>query len=116
MEPELGPWSTLEYITCANESAAANPPCRFYLSSMPESLVQTLPESITSLRGESFVTTSQSIEDVEGVTKARVCLLDPQAEEELKPEDNELFDYFVFGGILGMFGLGVEGGLGLTRK
>ena len=31
----------------------------------------------------------------------RVCVLDPKAKEELKPEDKEKFDYFVFGGILG---------------
>lgn len=31
----------------------------------------------------------------------RVCLLDPKATEELKPEDGELFEMFLFGGILG---------------
>lgn len=31
----------------------------------------------------------------------RVCILDPLTQKTLSPEDSELFDYFVFGGILG---------------
>jgi len=31
----------------------------------------------------------------------RVCLLDPKAELELAPSDGEVFDWFLFGGILG---------------
>lgn len=30
-----------------------------------------------------------------------VCVLDPEAKQELMPEDAKKFDYFVFGGILG---------------
>lgn len=37
------------------------------------------------------------------VPSKRVCLLDPQAKEELRPEDGEVFDVFLFGGILGGF-------------
>ena len=32
---------------------------------------------------------------------ARVCVLDPEAEKTLKPEDSGKFDYYIFGGILG---------------
>jgi hypothetical protein len=32
----------------------------------------------------------------------RVCLLDPRAEKEIEPEDGEVFDMFLFGGILGV--------------
>jgi len=31
----------------------------------------------------------------------RVCILDPESDETLKPEDADKFDYFIFGGILG---------------
>ncbi|TIB79629.1 hypothetical protein E3Q23_00014 [Wallemia mellicola] len=37
----------------------------------------------------------------EGISKDKVCLLDPKAEEEIKPEDLNNFSHFVFGGILG---------------
>lgn len=36
-----------------------------------------------------------------GTDKSKVCLLDEQLEKGLCPEDSELFDYFLFGGILG---------------
>lgn len=31
----------------------------------------------------------------------KMCILDPFAKQLLSPEDSELFDYFIFGGILG---------------
>ncbi|TGZ80342.1 DUF431-domain-containing protein [Ascodesmis nigricans] len=99
LEPELGTWSLLEYTTIASETAL---PSRFYLSSLPTSLASNLPAPLPSLRSESFVTTTQNIEELVGEEgKHRVCLLDPQAEEELTPADAERFDWFVFGGILG---------------
>lgn len=100
MEPELGAWSTLEYIAIAKETTA---PSKFYLSSLPASLASSLPNTITSLKSDNFVTTTESIETLPGVDKSRVCLLDPQAQEELRIEDAEKFDWFVFGGILGTF-------------
>ena len=36
-----------------------------------------------------------------GIPLERVCLLDPRAEKEIEPEDGEVFDMFLFGGILG---------------
>ncbi|MEM4331054.1 MAG: SAM-dependent methyltransferase [Candidatus Pacearchaeota archaeon] len=37
------------------------------------------------------------------IDETKVCVLDPQAEKELTPEESKNFDYFVFGGILGDF-------------
>lgn len=45
-------------------------------------------------------TTAKSINDLE-IPLNRICLLDSESSEELKPEDANLFDYFLFGGILG---------------
>ena len=36
-----------------------------------------------------------------GLDPSRVCLLDLRGEKELGPEDSPVFDYVVFGGILG---------------
>ena len=36
-----------------------------------------------------------------GLDLKKVCVLDPEAQEILTPEDSRKFDYFVFGGILG---------------
>ncbi|EPE05974.1 hypothetical protein F503_02803 [Ophiostoma piceae UAMH 11346] len=96
LDEELGAWSQLEYIKIARETG------NFCLSSIPDSLKQNLPETLTSTPG--FVAETRGVEDVYGqdpALKARVCLLDPAAAQELSPEDGELFDVFLFGGILG---------------
>ena len=49
-------------------------------------------------KGVSFL--KSSINDLK-VPLERICLLDSEAPEELKPCDCENFDYFLFGGILG---------------
>jgi ribosome biogenesis SPOUT family RNA methylase Rps3 len=36
-----------------------------------------------------------------GIDQSKICILDPDAKEILKPEDAKKFDYFIFGGILG---------------
>jgi carboxypeptidase D len=33
--------------------------------------------------------------------KSKVCLLDPAAKQELSPEDADIFEVYLFGGILG---------------
>ncbi|KAI4265425.1 MAG: hypothetical protein L6R38_009432 [Xanthoria sp. 2 TBL-2021] len=95
LDPECGPWSTLEYITIAKESTDAG--AAFCLSSAPIDL--DIPDSIKAVRG--FNIDHRSVEDVYQDRKDRVCLLDPAAKEELKPADAHDFDIFVFGGILG---------------
>lgn len=97
LDPELGPWSALEYQAIAQESCEAG--VNFYLSSVPTEL-----ELSSELREcKSLVVEHRSVEDLFKDKKARVCLLDPAAKAELSPRDEARFDVFLFGGILGMF-------------
>nr|OQO21832.1 hypothetical protein B0A51_10140 [Rachicladosporium sp. CCFEE 5018] len=92
LDPELESWQLLEYKTIAAECAASG--SRFILSGMSASHPD-LPQVEQS---------SQHVEDLvksAGVPHDRVCLLDPKGESDLAPADGDLFDIFVFGGILG---------------
>ncbi len=93
LDPELGPWSALEYKTVAQESKEAG--CDFILSCIPESLLS----SLKNIKYASVQTAG--VEQLFADKKSRVCLLDPAAEQELSPSDAESFDVFLFGGILG---------------
>ena len=95
LDPELGPWSALEYKAIAQESLNAG--CAFILSSVPQSLLSSeelkaIPHAHLSTRGVETIFAGQ---------KSRVCLLDPAAKRELGPDDAEIFDVYLFGGILG---------------
>lgn len=94
LDPELGPWSALEYKTIADESKAAG--CDFVLSSVPDSLLAS-----SELGDIGASAKSESVEDYFADRKDRICLLDPQAKHELSPSDGQTFDVFLFGGILG---------------
>ncbi|KAL8725998.1 MAG: hypothetical protein Q9166_007000 [cf. Caloplaca sp. 2 TL-2023] len=94
LDPECGPWSTLEYTAIAKESTDAG--ATFCLSSAPEDL--DIPVSIRRIKG--FILEHCSVEDLYQDRKNRVCLLDPTATEELSPKDAHDFDVFLFGGIL----------------
>ena len=96
LDPELGPWSTLEYRSIAQESAEAG--VRFILSSVPK--VLSLPSELRDL--QTLTIEHLSVEEVFQEDKGRVCLLDPAATVELSPEDGVKFDVFLFGGILGI--------------
>ena len=96
LDPELGPWSTLEYRAIAQESAKAG--VRFILSSVPRAM--SLPLELRGL--QSLIVEHLSVEELFQEDKGRVCLLDPAATVELSPEDGTRFDVFLFGGILGM--------------
>lgn len=96
LDPELGPWSTLEYRSIAQESANAG--VKFYLSSVPK--LMSLPPELQSL--EALIIEHSSVEELFQEEKGRVCLLDPAATVDLSPEDGDKFDVFLFGGILGM--------------
>lgn len=96
LDPELGPWSTLEYRSIAQESAKAG--VRFFLSSVPRNI--SLPPELRDL--ECLIVEHLSVEELFQDEKGRVCLLDPAAAVELSPEDGTKFDVFLFGGILGM--------------
>jgi ribosome biogenesis SPOUT family RNA methylase Rps3 len=94
LDPELGPWSALEYKTIADESRKAG--CDFILSSVPASLIAS--EDFTHVKENAR---SDSIENYFADKKSQICLLDPAATQELVPEDAAKFDIFLFGGILG---------------
>jgi ribosome biogenesis SPOUT family RNA methylase Rps3 len=95
LDPELGPWSALEYTSIAQESHDAG--CTFILSSVSESLsslpeLKAIPHAQISTKG---------VEAIFAHKKSRVCLLDPAAKQELSPDDADIFDVYLFGGILG---------------
>lgn len=104
LDPELGPWSALEYKTIAQESQRHG--CRFILSSVPESLLQS--QDVQILRDAGAEGRNDSIEEYFADRKDRICLLDPAAEQELDTSDASRFDVFLFGGILGK--TAVQGG------
>lgn len=97
LDDELGPWSELEYVTIAKESNQAG--AKFCLSSIPPTL--NIPEVLKAVPG--FTADGRSVETLYVENKSRVCLLDPAATKELSPEDGDLFDVFLFGGILGWY-------------
>ena len=96
LDPELGPWSALEYAAIAQESTSAG--ARFCLSSIPATL--NVPSNIISCNGTTVE--HRCAEEIFAELKNRVCLLDPAANAELAPDDSARFDIFLFGGILGM--------------
>ena len=95
LDPELGPWSSLEYQAIAKECHEGN--AKFCLSSISEAL--EIPSELCNVEG--LLIEHRSVEDIHARDKDRVCLLDPAAKEELSPEDGNKFDVFLFGGILG---------------
>ena len=95
LDPELGPWSALEYGCIACESRAAG--ARFLLSSVPTTL--EMPEDLAAMKGLEI--DHRSIEDRLADRKSTVCLLDPAARVDLSPADAGRFNFFLFGGILG---------------
>ncbi|KAJ6112623.1 hypothetical protein N7512_007947 [Penicillium capsulatum] len=95
LDPELGPWSALEYACIARESHDRG--ARFLLSSVPAAL--QMPADLAATRG--LEVEQRSVEEIFADRKDRVCLLDPAAQEELSPTDGDTFDVFLFGGILG---------------
>ncbi|KAI1372020.1 DUF431-domain-containing protein [Hypoxylon crocopeplum] len=97
LDPELGQWSELEYIAIAEETQRAGN--TFMLSSLSQGF--KVPEKLARI--PTFKAEQRGAEDIYGEQglKERVCLLDPQAEKDLNPDDKTEFDVFLFGGILG---------------
>ena len=96
LDEELGPWSKLEYQCIAEESFAAG--CNFLLSSVPNE-----PEITAQLNSiQHAQLRHEGVETLYAQQKNKVCLLDPAAKQELSPRDGDIFDVFLFGGILGM--------------
>ncbi|KAI9688565.1 MAG: hypothetical protein M1822_001514 [Bathelium mastoideum] len=96
LDHELEAWSALEYATIANECHEVG--TRFILSSVSPSL--QLP--CTLIRNPGVEIEQQSVETLFVKDLSRICLLDPSAQKELNPEDAQMFDVFLFGGILGI--------------
>lgn len=96
LDPELGPWSALEYACIARESHASG--ARFLLSSVPAEL--QMPVELAATNG--LEVERRSVEEIFADRKEKVCLLDPAAQIELSPKDGDNFAVFLFGGILGM--------------
>ncbi|KIW99963.1 uncharacterized protein Z518_10891 [Rhinocladiella mackenziei CBS 650.93] len=97
LDPELGPWSTLEYKTIAKESRESG--CHFILSSVPESLLTT--PDLADLQSMGAEARNDNVEAYFSDRKEKICLLDPSAAQELDPSDGSVFEIFLFGGILG---------------
>ncbi|KAI2606125.1 DUF431-domain-containing protein [Hypoxylon fragiforme] len=98
LDPELGQWSELEYAAIAAETQRAGN--TFMLSSLPSGF--EVPARLTAI--PAFRAERRGVEEMyggEGGGRDRVCLLDPQAERDLSPDDKGVFDVFLFGGILG---------------
>ena len=96
LDPELEEWSALEYKTIAEE--CYNVGSRLLLSSVPQSL--RLPNNLAGARGLEI--DHESVEVLFPQNRHQVCLLDPAAQKDLSPEDEQYFDAFLFGGILGI--------------
>ncbi|KAF3385316.1 Protein arginine N-methyltransferase SFM1 [Penicillium rolfsii] len=94
LDPELGPWSALEYAAIARESHANG--ARFLLSSVPAEL--QMPAELAATKG--LEVEQRGVEEIFADRKDKVCLLDPSAKTELSPEDGDVFEVFLFGGIL----------------
>ncbi|KAI2623756.1 DUF431-domain-containing protein [Xylaria nigripes] len=99
LDPELGPWSELEYVAIARETARVGG--RFVLSSVPPELAANLPAALAA--EPAFCAEKRGVEEIYAGARerGRVCLLDPRAGKDISPEDREVFDVFLFGGILG---------------
>lgn len=96
LDPELEEWQALEYRTIHQECHDSG--SHFIISGLTDSngAQQRLGLPANSLQ-------QQSVEKMYPTPEARqkVCLLDPKGEKDICPEDGELFDVFLFGGILG---------------
>ena len=96
LDPELEEWQSLEYRSIHQECHSTG--AQFILSGLSDvSAVQkqlNLPSS--SLQQKSVETMYATPE-----ARAKVCLLDPKAEKDISPEDADVFEAFLFGGILG---------------
>lgn len=99
LDPELGPWSELEYLAIASETKDTNG--SFILSSLPEAF--KVPAALDA--NSAFKAERRGVEELYAANKSRVCLLDPAAAKDLSPEDGETFDAFLFGGILGILSI-----------
>jgi len=102
MEEELFEWSALEYSHFVHQVGADKALITNLdvgkLSPREQGILSRVPHPIPS-----HVILKESVRDLGFIREnpARVCLLDEKGHEVLSPTDADLFDYVVFGGILG---------------
>lgn len=93
MEDAMHEWCALEYKHMLQNIG----PDHLYFTSLTDKcLNEGMPEELRSAQCYQL-----DVLNLPGVKKEEICLLDPGAKSELKPEDGEKFKYFLFGGILG---------------
>lgn len=93
MEDAIHEWCSLEYKHMLSNIG----PDHLYFTSLTDKcLNEGMPEELKSANCFQV-----DVLNLPGVKKEEICLLDPGASSELKPEDGEKFKYFLFGGILG---------------
>ena len=97
LDEELGPWSELEYQAIALESQETG--AAFILSSLPSAF--KVPTALQE--NSAFTAERRGVEELYAANKSKVCLLDPKAAKDLSPDDGDIFDAFLFGGILGVY-------------
>jgi len=96
----MGEWSQLEYATISTECSKTGG--KLYLTSLSSLLLGNLPARLHDhIASGRLIATSAEVSQLLEIKGQRLCLLDPAAEMDLKPEDGEIFDAYVFGGILG---------------
>ncbi|ORX33511.1 SAM-dependent RNA methyltransferase [Kockovaella imperatae] len=98
----IGPSSRLRFTSL---SASSIPALRSSLAHHPESgKAHAHTEPIMSLvdtSSSASASASAPASSTDKIAFSRVCLLDPRATKVLAPEDAEIFDCFLYGGILG---------------
>ncbi|RUS26428.1 hypothetical protein BC938DRAFT_470778 [Jimgerdemannia flammicorona] len=92
MEDALHEWCLLEYKHMLLTVGGAN----LHFTSLTPAALAALPPDLLGAHYHA-----SDVLGMPGVEAADVCLLDPAATEELKPEDGDAFGWFLFGGILG---------------
>lgn len=85
LEPELFPWCIIEYKSISKIVGKEN----LWFTNIKK-------EDIDKLKGLGKV----FHESVKSMKLENACILDPDGEKELSPQDKS-FNYFIFGGILG---------------
>lgn len=103
---KIGEWASLEYAHMEEIVGGK----QLIFTNSPEETARdgcyaTLDDALLDDKAGKPLHIKQSLSELlagKGATSSsRVCLLDMQAEEALKPEDVEICDVVVFGGILG---------------
>ncbi len=87
MDPEMFEWCVVEYSNAADAVGKEN----FMVTNVGN-------QDLSGLKG---IETCK--ENVSEMGLKRVCVLDPEAPEELSPSDADKYDYLIFGGILGHY-------------